>query len=87
MKNVKDTNPSYDQDKSQRTVGEQQSGDSLNDPSIDPNSGGPRIDGEVMEAEASARSVNATGTPSDGKKSAVGWNDSNAPSASFEEEE
>lgn len=86
MKNVDDTTPSYDQNKSQQPAGEQQPGNELNEPSIDPNRGGPQLDGEVMEADASAQSVNATGTPSS-EKSAVGWNDSSASSASFEEEE
>lgn len=86
MKNVNDTSPSYDQDKKQPPVNEQPSGNNLNEPSIDPNRGGPQIDGEVMETNPSAQSVNATGTPP-GEKSAVGLNDLNAPSASFEEEE
>lgn len=86
MKNVNDTTPSYDQDKKQPPVGEQHPGNNLNEPSIDPNRGGPQLDSEVMKTDPSAQSVNATGTPSE-EKSAVGWNESSAPGASFEEEE
>ena len=85
MKNVNDTTPSYDQGKGQPPVGEQQPGNKLNDPSIDPNASDPQNDGEVMEADAAPQSVNATGTPTE--KSAVGWNETNATTSSFEEEE
>lgn len=83
MKNVEQPTPTYNQDKSQPTSSGQSIEEGVNTPSIDPNSEGPQLDGDVIESEP--QSVNATGSQP-GEKGAFGWQE-NSVSSSIEEEE